>query len=82
MGRFESPQVVIPTDDERGLLLRYLHRQRELVVATADGLTIVLAGTRGSVETPGFDPELIVYKELRVLGALGLDGVVVPEMTS
>jgi alcohol dehydrogenase len=35
--------------------------------------TIVLAGTRGSAETPGFWPDLLVYKELRVLGALGVD---------
>jgi alcohol dehydrogenase len=39
------------------------------------GGAIVVAGTRGSVETPGFDPDLIVYKELRVLGALGVDAV-------
>ena len=37
------------------------------------GGTIVIAGTRGSAETPGFWPDLIVYKELRVLGALGVD---------
>jgi alcohol dehydrogenase len=35
--------------------------------------TVVLAGTRGSAETPGFWPDLLVYKELRVLGALGVD---------
>ncbi|HUY64723.1 MAG TPA: zinc-binding dehydrogenase [Acidimicrobiales bacterium] len=38
------------------------------------GGTVVLAGTRGSAETPGFWPDLIVYKELRILGALGVDG--------
>jgi alcohol dehydrogenase len=38
------------------------------------GGTIVMAGTRGSAETPGFWPDLIVYKELRILGALGVDG--------
>ena len=32
-----------------------------------------MAGTRGSDETPGFWPDLIVYKELRLLGALGVD---------
>ena len=32
-------EPVIPTPDERELLLRYLHRQREEVVATAAGLT-------------------------------------------
>jgi alcohol dehydrogenase len=37
------------------------------------GGTIVVAGTRGSQETPGFDPDSLVYKELRVLGALGVD---------
>lgn len=37
------------------------------------GGTIVVAGTRASRETPGFDPDAIVYKELRVLGALGVD---------
>jgi alcohol dehydrogenase len=37
------------------------------------GGTVVLAGTRGSTETPGFQPDHLVYKELRVLGALGVD---------
>jgi alcohol dehydrogenase len=37
------------------------------------GGTIVLAGTRGSDETPGFAPDHVVYKELRLLGALGVD---------
>lgn len=39
------------------------------------GGTIVVAGTRGSMETPGFWPDMIVYKELRILGALGVDDV-------
>jgi alcohol dehydrogenase len=37
------------------------------------GGTVVVAGTRGSDDTPGFSPDLIVFKELRVLGALGVD---------
>jgi alcohol dehydrogenase len=37
------------------------------------GGTIVLAGTRGSADTPGFEPDKVVYKELRLLGALGVD---------
>ena len=37
------------------------------------GGTIVMAGTRGSAETPGFWPDMIVFKELRILGALGVD---------
>lgn len=39
------------------------------------GGTVVLAGTRGSAETPGFWPDTIVYKELTLLGALGVDTV-------
>jgi alcohol dehydrogenase len=38
------------------------------------GGTVVVAGTRGrGAPTPDFDPDQIVYKELRVLGALGVD---------
>jgi alcohol dehydrogenase len=37
------------------------------------GGTIVVAGTRGTGETPGFWPDLVVFKELRILGALGVD---------
>ena len=37
------------------------------------GGTVVLAGIRGSAETPGFWPDLVVYKELTILGALGVD---------
>jgi alcohol dehydrogenase len=37
------------------------------------GGTVVLAGTRGSGDTPGFWPDQVVYKELRMLGALGVD---------
>jgi alcohol dehydrogenase len=39
------------------------------------GGTIVVAGTRGRGETPGFEPDLLVTKELRLLGALGVDTV-------
>ncbi|HEX6394914.1 MAG TPA: medium chain dehydrogenase/reductase family protein [Acidimicrobiales bacterium] len=37
------------------------------------GGTVVVAGTRGTPETPGFSPDLVVFKELRILGALGVD---------
>ncbi len=37
------------------------------------GGTVVVAGTRGTPDPPGFWPDHIVYKELRVLGALGVD---------
>ena len=36
---FAMPSTVVPSPDERELLVRFLHRQREEVVATADGLT-------------------------------------------
>jgi alcohol dehydrogenase len=35
--------------------------------------TVVVAGTRGASDAPGFWPDLIVYKELRIVGALGVD---------
>ncbi len=37
------------------------------------GATIVVAGTRGTAGIENFQPDLIVYKELRILGALGVD---------
>lgn len=43
------------------------------------GGTVVLAGTRGTPETPGFNSDLVVYKELRVLGAYGVDTVAYAE---
>jgi alcohol dehydrogenase len=42
-----------------------------LRVARSEG-TIVLAGTRGQ-KVPELDVDLVVYKELRVVGALGVD---------
>jgi alcohol dehydrogenase len=45
----------------------------QAVALARPGGTVVLAGTRGASETPGFVPDLIVYKELRILGALGVD---------
>lgn len=45
----------------------------QAVAVARPGGTIVLAGTRGSAETPGFSPDHVVYKELRILGALGVD---------
>ena len=38
------------------------------------GGTVVVAGTRGFGARLDFEPDLIVYKELRILGALGVDG--------
>src|SRR5207249_10087303 len=37
--QFNPPRAAPPTTDERELLLRFLHRQREEVVAAAAGLT-------------------------------------------
>ncbi|MBM3673933.1 MAG: zinc-binding dehydrogenase [Actinobacteria bacterium] len=45
----------------------------QAVALARPGGTVVLAGTRGSAETPGFHPDMVVYKELRMLGALGVD---------
>lgn len=45
------------------------------VALTRPGGTMVVAGTRGGGGAPGFDPDQVVYKELRVRGALGVDTV-------
>jgi alcohol dehydrogenase len=37
---------------------------------------IVLAGVRNSKETPGLNPDAILYKELTIIGALGVDAPV------
>jgi alcohol dehydrogenase len=37
------------------------------------GGTVVVAGTRGGRPIPGFNPDIVVYKELRIIGALGVD---------
>jgi alcohol dehydrogenase len=41
-------------------------------LARPDG-TVVVAGTRGTSDAPGFAPDHLVYKELHVIGALGVD---------
>ena len=45
----------------------------QAVALARPGGTVVLAGTRASDETPGFSPDHLIYKELRLLGALGVD---------
>jgi alcohol dehydrogenase len=45
----------------------------QAVAMARPGGTIVLAGTRGSEDTPGFAPDHVVYKELHLVGALGVD---------
>jgi alcohol dehydrogenase len=37
------------------------------------GARIVVAGVRNSTETPGFRPDVITFKELTIIGALGVD---------
>ncbi len=45
----------------------------QAVALARPGGTVVLAGTRGSGDSPGFRPDAVVFKELRILGALGVD---------
>jgi alcohol dehydrogenase len=45
----------------------------QAVALARPGGTVVMAGMRGAGELPGFRPDSIVLKELRVLGALGVD---------
>lgn len=43
------------------------------VALARPGATMVVAGTRGGGGAPGFEPDHVVYKELRVIGSLGVD---------
>lgn len=45
----------------------------QAVTLARPGGTVVLAGTRGATDTPGFVPDHVVFKELRIFGALGVD---------
>jgi alcohol dehydrogenase len=45
----------------------------QAVALARPGGTIVRAGTTGSADTPGFWPDMLVYKELTIVGALGVD---------
>ncbi len=45
----------------------------QAVALTRAGGTVVVAGTRGPGGAPGFEPDDLVAKELRILGALGVD---------
>lgn len=46
----------------------------QAVALAGTGARVVVAGTRGSgAGAPGFEPDAIVYKELEVRGALGVD---------
>ena len=45
----------------------------QAIALARTGGTVVVAGTRGAGDIPGFNPDNVVYKELRVLGALGVD---------
>jgi len=45
----------------------------QAIALARPGGTVVVAGTRGEPGAPGFHPDHLVYKELRVLGALGVD---------
>ena len=39
----------------------------------ASGARMVVAGTRGGGGAPGFNPDHVVYKELTIIGSLGVD---------
>lgn len=46
----------------------------QAIALARPGGTVVVAGTRGfGSGAPGFSPDTVVFKELRVLGALGVD---------
>ncbi|MDH4168574.1 MAG: medium chain dehydrogenase/reductase family protein [Acidimicrobiia bacterium] len=45
----------------------------QAVSLAGTGARVVVAGTRGSGGAPGFEPDHLVYKELTVIGSLGVD---------
>src|SRR6185295_15697510 len=45
----------------------------QAIALAKPGGIVVVAGTRGAPGAPGFHPDHIVYKELRIEGALGVD---------
>jgi alcohol dehydrogenase len=45
----------------------------QAVALSRIGGRVVVAGTRGGGGTPGFDPDHVVYKELTIVGSLGVD---------
>ena len=46
----------------------------EAISIAGVGARVVVAGTRGfDADAPGFHPDELVYKELRIMGALGVD---------
>ncbi|MFZ2238495.1 MAG: zinc-binding dehydrogenase [Gordonia amarae] len=45
----------------------------DAVALAQTGGRVVVAGTRGGGGAPGFEPDLLVFKELRVFGSLGVD---------
>lgn len=45
----------------------------QAIALARTGGTVVVAGTRGTPDPPDFWPDHIVYKELRIIGALGVD---------
>src|SRR5581483_1369780 len=48
----------------------------QAIALARTGGTVVVAGTRGwNAGAPGFLPDMVVFKELRILGALGVDTV-------
>ncbi len=48
----------------------------QAVRIAAPGARVVFAGVRNSDETPGFRPDAITFKELTIIGALGVDAPV------
>jgi len=80
--------VDVESDDPRPALLAEAGRLADVVVdvtarapgalgqavsLAGEGARVVVAGTKGSAATPGFHPDLVVYKELTLIGALGVD---------
>ena len=69
--------IDVAVDDPTAALKRATGGLADVVVQAValarPGGTIVVAGTRGGGGAPGFEPDHLVYKELRIMGSLGVD---------
>lgn len=87
--RFGADTVVdVATDDPVRALEAAAGRRADVVIdvtakapaafaqavrLAATGARVVVAGTRGGGGAPGFEPDHVVYKELTIIGSLGVD---------
>jgi alcohol dehydrogenase len=67
-------ELPLPNLGDDDALVRVAAAFAQAIALARPARTVVVASTRGfGTSAPGFWPDMIVFKELRVLGALGVD---------